>query len=155
MLMFKLLRLYIVACTNLLYIWETDDLGFHRSDLIPSVVELLNSRFLFIVRGLIKCSTVYFINHRIIQLEITSNPLFSQVKDDIEKFKLESMDLENERKGILNGLEGKLTNSSSQSEAFDMKYVATMKTLDQLKSGRKKTIFKQTILCSLTFNHIC
>ena len=52
------------------------------------------------------------------------------------------MDLENERKGILNGLESKLTNSTSQSEAFDMKYVATMKTLDQLKSGRKKYIFK-------------
>jgi len=59
----------------------------------------------------------------------------NNIKDDIEKFKLESMDLENERKGILNGLESKLTNSSSQSEAFDMKYVATMKTLDQLKSG--------------------
>ena len=58
-----------------------------------------------------------------------------QVKDDIDKFKMESVDLENERKKILTGLEDRLKQTSGLRDAYEMKYDGTMKTLDQLKSG--------------------
>lgn len=61
--------------------------------------------------------------------------LYPQVKDDINKFKMESVDLENERKKILGDLEDKLANTTTMRNAFDQKYDGTMKTLDQLKSG--------------------
>jgi len=57
------------------------------------------------------------------------------VKDDIEKFKLESVDLENERKKILTDLENKLDSTNTLKQGYDLKYDGTMKTLDQLKSG--------------------
>jgi len=57
------------------------------------------------------------------------------VKDDISKFKMESVDLENERKKILGELEEKLETTNTLKGAYDLKYDGTMKTLDQLKSG--------------------
>ena len=58
-----------------------------------------------------------------------------QVKDDIGKFKMETVDLENERKRILGDLEEKLDTTNTLKGAYDIKYDGTMKTLDQLKSG--------------------
>lgn len=57
------------------------------------------------------------------------------VKDDIDKFKMESVDLESERKKILGDLEEKLDSTNTLKDAYDLKYDGTMKTLDQLKSG--------------------
>ena len=61
-----------------------------------------------------------------------------QVKDDINKFKMESVDLENERKRILGELEEKLDTTNTLKGAYDLKYDGTMKTLDQLKSGSNR-----------------
>lgn len=57
------------------------------------------------------------------------------VKDDIDKFKMESVELENERKKILGDLEEKLESTNTLKDAYNLKYDGTMKTLDQLKSG--------------------
>eukprot|EP00116_Pleurobrachia_bachei_P005505 sb/3465767/ len=57
------------------------------------------------------------------------------VKEDIEKFKMESVDLENERKNILADLEGRLTSTDGLKDAYDLKREGTSKTLDQLQSG--------------------
>ena len=61
--------------------------------------------------------------------------LLFQVKEDIEKFKFESVELENERKKILTDLENKLDATNTLKDGYDLKYDGTMKTLDQLKSG--------------------
>ena len=57
------------------------------------------------------------------------------MKDDIDKFKMESVDLENERKNILGDLEEKLDSTNTLRDAYNLKFDGTMKTLDQLKSG--------------------
>ena len=75
----------------------------------------------------------------LICLQITNiiQPSSQQVKDDISKFKMESVDLENERKKILGELEEKLETTNTLKGAYDLKYDGTMKTLDQLKSGTR------------------
>ena len=62
---------------------------------------------------------------------------FVQIKDDIEKFKRQGVEMEEKRKSILRGLEADLTSVSEQTTAFEARFTAATKVLDQLKSGKK------------------
>ena len=60
----------------------------------------------------------------------------SQIKDDIEKFKLQGVEMEEKRKSILRSLETELVSVNEQATAFEARFTAATKVLDQLKSGK-------------------
>eukprot|EP00112_Aurelia_sp_Birch-Aquarium-sp1_P021069 Seg5576.1 transcript_id=Seg5576.1/GoldUCD/mRNA.D3Y31 product="Coiled-coil domain-containing protein 63" protein_id=Seg5576.1/GoldUCD/D3Y31 len=57
------------------------------------------------------------------------------IEDDIETFKRESVELEQQRKDILKQLEEKHSAESDQARDYDEKYKAAKKILEQLKAG--------------------
>lgn len=60
---------------------------------------------------------------------------FQQVKDDIDRFKAQGVELEAQRQQILKQLEEKQVNASRQADDFDEKLKEVKKIQDQLKAG--------------------
>ena len=59
-----------------------------------------------------------------------------QIKIEIEKFKLQGIELEDQRKRILKELEDKQTVSSRDADEYEKKHTEISKILDQLRKGR-------------------
>ena len=66
---------------------------------------------------------------------------FVQIKDDIEKFKRQGVEMEEKRKAILRSLEADLASVSEQTTAFEARFTAATKVLDQLKSGKNNSTY--------------
>ena len=66
---------------------------------------------------------------------------FVQIKDDIEKFKRQGVEMEEKRKAILRSLEADLASISEQTTAFEARFTAATKVLDQLKSGKNNSMY--------------
>ena len=64
-----------------------------------------------------------------------------QIKDDIEKFKRQGVEMEEKRKSILRSLEADLASVNEQTTAFEARFTAATKVLDQLKSGKNKSTY--------------
>ena len=63
--------------------------------------------------------------------------MFSKAQDDIDKFKSEGVDVEEERKNILRKLEDELHKASKTGEDYDRSYKGMHKIVEQLKEGEK------------------
>lgn len=60
---------------------------------------------------------------------------YLQIKNDIEKFKLQGLELESQRKTILKELEDKQNRASKDADEYEEKNKAISKILDQLRAG--------------------
>lgn len=58
------------------------------------------------------------------------------MQDDIDKFKSEGVDVEEERKAILRKLEDDLNKASKSCVEYDITYKGTHKIIEQLKDGQ-------------------
>ena len=58
-----------------------------------------------------------------------------QIKNEIEKFKLQGIELEDQRKKILKELEDKQSVSSRDADEYEKKHTEISKILDQLRKG--------------------
>lgn len=59
----------------------------------------------------------------------------SQIKNEIEKFKLQGIELEDQRKRILKELEDKQTVCSKEADEYEKKHTEISKIIDQLRRG--------------------
>ena len=64
--------------------------------------------------------------------------LLLQKKDEIEMFKAQGVQLEEERQDILKRLEMKQERASRYADEYNEKHTAVMKILDQLRAGACK-----------------
>ena len=60
---------------------------------------------------------------------------FIQIKIEIEKFKLQGIELEDQRKRILKELEDKQSIASRDGDEYEKKHTEISKILDQLRKG--------------------
>ncbi len=65
-----------------------------------------------------------------------------QIKDDIERFKAQGVELESQRQQILANLEKDQADASKQADDFNEKHAGVMKILDQLRAGNLNTFLK-------------
>ena len=63
-----------------------------------------------------------------------------QIRDEIDKFKAQGVELEEQRQTILKNLEDKQTSSSKQADEFNEKYTGVMKIIDQLRAGKRSKL---------------
>ena len=61
--------------------------------------------------------------------------LFPQIKDEIEKFKEQGIELEEQRQVILKQLEEKQNAAQKEADEYEQKHKEVAKILDQLKAG--------------------
>ncbi|RDD40524.1 Coiled-coil domain-containing protein 63 [Trichoplax sp. H2] len=113
---------------------ESYEEAFERIKEATSIqdIDLLVSRFIEVEdKNFALFNYVNELNNEIetLQEQITG------VRDDIEKFKGQGMEMENQRKAILKELEGKLNMVTEKANQFDKQYRSTQKILEQLKSG--------------------
>lgn len=66
----------------------------------------------------------------------------SEIKAEIEKYKGQGMNTENQRKKILKDLEDKLEKTEAKSKQYDEKYQAAQKTVNALKEGIQSIFIK-------------
>ena len=59
----------------------------------------------------------------------------AEIKSEIEKYKGQGVNTENQRKKILKDLEDKLSKTEAKSQQYDEKYQAAQKTVNALKIG--------------------
>ncbi|KAK3594432.1 hypothetical protein CHS0354_000254 [Potamilus streckersoni] len=75
-----------------------------------------------------------FVNEQNNEIE-TLNEQIQEKKDEIEKFKLQGIELEDKRKRILKDLEDKQARASKEADEYDKKHKEISKILDQLRAG--------------------
>lgn len=61
---------------------------------------------------------------------------YFQIKDEIEKFKLQGIELEDQRKRILKELEEKQSVATKNADEYEKKHTEISKILDQLRKGK-------------------
>ena len=72
-----------------------------------------------------------------IPLLLLGRLLLSQKKEEIERFKAQGVELEEQRQSILKGLEEKQAAASKMADEFKEKYRGIMKITDQLRAGKQ------------------
>eukprot|EP01052_Picozoa_sp_SAG31_P030700 SAG31_NODE_3171_length_4590_cov_5.721443_5_plen_122_part_00 len=72
----------------------------------------------------------------------------AEIKSEIEKYKGQGVNTENQRKKILKDLEDKLSKTEAKSQQYDEKYQAAQKTVNALKIGIT-SIFHKIVICRL------
>ena len=78
------------------------------------------------------------LNNDIEKLEVQ----IAEIKSEIEKYKGQGMNTENQRKKILKDLEDKLEKTEAKSKQYDEKYQAAQKTVNALKVGIQSIFIK-------------
>jgi DNA-binding transcriptional MerR regulator len=68
-----------------------------------------------------------------------------QIKSEIESFKSQGVELEEQRKAILKTSDEKQSHAAQKADEFDEKYKEVSKILDQLRAGN--VIYQRCYLC--------
>ena len=58
-----------------------------------------------------------------------------QIKDEMDQFQSQGVEMESQRKGILRDLENRQEDASKVANEYDTRHTAVSKILDQLKAG--------------------
>lgn len=75
-----------------------------------------------------------YVNEQNNQIELLQEQI-QEIKDEMDQFQRQGVELEAQRQQILRGLEECQTHSSKQADEYDEKHKGVMKILDQLRAG--------------------